>query len=169
MCEIPAYRQHHSTETAVTIVHNDIVRATDAGLVSVLVLLDLSAAFDTVDHSVLLDVLTERFGVEKRELEWFRSYHTGRTQTFKTPSGSSGPVTLTCSVPQGSVIGPKEFIIYTEDIDETIDRFIINHHLYADDSNCLLTCKSWQPWSIGGEWRNASRASGAGVRRGGCS
>ena len=65
----PAYRQHHSTETAVTIVNNDIVRATDAGLVSVLVLLYLSAAFDTVDHSVLLDVLTERFEVEKHELE----------------------------------------------------------------------------------------------------
>ena len=81
-----AHRQHHSTETAVTIVHNDIVRSTDAGFVSALVLPDLSAAFDTVDHSILLEVLTKRFGVENLELDWFRSYHNGRTQTFTTPS-----------------------------------------------------------------------------------
>ena len=64
-----AYRQHHSTETAVTIVHNDIVRSTDAGFVSPLMLLDLSAAFDTVDHSILWEILTERFGVENLELD----------------------------------------------------------------------------------------------------
>ena len=64
-----AYRQHHSTETAVTIVRNDIMRSTDAGFVSALVLLDLSAAFDTVDHGILLDVLTERFSVENLELD----------------------------------------------------------------------------------------------------
>ena len=59
-----AYRQHHSTETAITIVHNDIVRAIDAGEVFQLVLLDLSAAFDTVDHGILLEVLQNRFGVQ---------------------------------------------------------------------------------------------------------
>ena len=59
-----AYRLHHSTETAVTIVHNDIMRSTDACFVSVLVLLDLSATFDIVDHVILLEVLTKRFGVE---------------------------------------------------------------------------------------------------------
>ena len=136
-----AYWQHHSTETAVTIVHNDIVRSTDAGFVSALVLLDLSAAFDTVDHSILLEIFTEPFDVENLELDWFRSYHTARTQTMTTPSGSSAPVALTCSVPQGSVIGSKEIIMYTEDIKETIDRFIINHHLYADDSQLLAHMK----------------------------
>ena len=136
-----AYRQHHSTEMAVTIIHNDIVRSTDAGFVSALVLLDLSAAFDTVDHAILLEVLTERFVVENLELDWFRSYHTGRTQTFTTPSGNSSPIALTCSVPHGSVIGPKEFIMHTENIKETIDRFIMNHHLYADDSQLLAHTK----------------------------
>ena len=58
-----AYRQYHSTETAIIIVHNDIVCAIDAGNVCVLVLLDLRAVFDTVDHGVLLDVLRHRFGV----------------------------------------------------------------------------------------------------------
>ena len=70
-------------------------------------------------------------------LDWFQSYHTGCTQTFTTPSGSSIPVAFTCSVPQGSVISPKEFIMYTENIKKTIDRFIINHHLWADDSQLL--------------------------------
>ena len=64
---------------------------------SILVLLDLSAAFDTGDHAILFEVLTERFGVENLELDWFRSYHTGRTQTFTTPSGSTVPIVLTCS------------------------------------------------------------------------
>ena len=58
-----AYQQYHSTDTAITIVHNDIVRAIDAGNESVLVLLDLSAAFDTVDHDVLIEILDLRFGV----------------------------------------------------------------------------------------------------------
>ena len=78
----------------------DIVRSTDAGFVSALVLLDLSEAFDTVDHGILLDVLTERFDVENLQLDWFRSYHNGCTQTFITPNGSLTPVALTCSVPQ---------------------------------------------------------------------
>ena len=82
--------------------------------VSALGLLDISAAFDTVYNFILLEVLTERFGVEN--LGWFRSYHIGRTQSFTTSSGSLAHAALTCSVSQGSVIDPKEFIIHTEDI-----------------------------------------------------
>ena len=129
-----AYRQFHSTETAITIVHNDIVCAIDAGNVSVLVLPDLSAAFDTVDHGVLLDVLRHWFGVADVALNWFSSYLSDRIQSFSVASGTSRPVNLICSVPQGSVIGPKKFVAYTEDIAEEIDTFSINHHLYADDT-----------------------------------
>ena len=82
------YWQDHSTETAITIVHNDIDRAIDAGEVSVLVLLDPSAAFDTVDH----DVLPKRFGVKCCALDWFRSYLSNRTQSFCVTSGQSAPV-----------------------------------------------------------------------------
>ena len=102
-----AYRQHHSTETTITIVHNDIVRAIDAGEVSLLVLLDLSAAFDTVDHGILLEVLQDRFGVQDRALNWFKSYLSNCTQSFCVESKMSDPVSLTCSVSQGSVISPK--------------------------------------------------------------
>lgn len=73
----------HPTETAVKIGHNNIVRLTDAGLVSALVLLDLSAVLDTVDYSILLDIFSERFGVKTLGQDWLRSYHTGRRQTFK--------------------------------------------------------------------------------------
>ena len=95
-----AYRQFHFTETAV-IIHNDIVRATDSGLVSALVLLDWSAAFDTVDHRILLDVLSFRFGVTDRAYEWFSSYLTGRTQVISTNTSTSESVALACGVPQG--------------------------------------------------------------------
>ena len=133
-----AYRRYHSTETAITIVYNDIVPSTDAGFVSAWVLLDLSAAFATVDHNMLIDVLWKRFGVQQYELNWFQSYHSGRSQTFVVSDNKFGPVALTCSVPQGSVIGCKKFVAYTEDIVETIDRFAVNHHLYAEDSQLLI-------------------------------
>ena len=133
-----AYRQHHSAETAAISVHNDVVRATDAGLVvSTIVLLDLSSAFDTIDHEILIDLLRDRFGIEQHELKWFRSYHTGRPQTFKTPDNSSAPVSLTCSVPQGSRIGPHEFTVYTEDMVDTFDSFNTGYRFYADDSQLL--------------------------------
>ena len=108
-----AYRQCHSIETAITIVHNDIVRAIDAGEVSLLVLLDLSAAFDTVDHGKLHEVLQNRFGVQDCALNWFKSYLSDRTQSFCVESKMLDSVSLTCSGPQGSVIGPQKFVAYT--------------------------------------------------------
>ena len=105
-----AYRRFHSTETAVTIVRNNIVRATDSGQVSALVLIDLSAAFDTVDHGTLLEVLSLRFGITGSVLEWFKSYLTGRTQTVTTSSDTSAAVPLVCNVLQGSVVGSLLFI-----------------------------------------------------------
>ena len=99
-----AYRRYHSTETAITIVYNDIVRSTDADFVSALVLLDLSAAFDTVDHNILIDVLWKRFGVQQHELNWFQSYHSRRLQTFVVSDDKFVPVALTCSVPQGQLL-----------------------------------------------------------------
>ena len=93
------YRRFHSTETAVAIVHSDIVCATDAGQITALVLLDLSAAFDTVDRGILLDVLSFRFGVTDRVFEWFQSYLTGQTQVFCTCSDYSEVTLIACSVP----------------------------------------------------------------------
>ena len=69
------------------------------------VLLDLSAAFVTVDHDVLLDVLQRRLLVDGPALKWFRSYLTGRTQGFCVDGKQSAILPVTCSVPQGSVLG----------------------------------------------------------------
>jgi hypothetical protein len=128
-----AYRQFHSTETAVCIVHNDLIRSIDRGHVTALVMLDLSAAFDTVDHSVLLEVLTNRFSVGGVALEWFNSYLSDRTQIFSFADLQSDPFNLACSVPQGSVLGPVEYIAYTEDIVSIPRQHGLNNHMYADD------------------------------------
>ena len=114
--------------------HNDIVRAIDAGDVSALVLLDLCAAFGTLEHGVLLDVLNLRFGIER-----------SNTSLVPILSVQSHAIVLRClwnidscnppcSVPQGSVIGPYKFTAYTEDLVDIIEQFSINHHFYADDS-----------------------------------
>ena len=132
-CRQSAYRANHSTETAVIAVHDDLVRTIDAGKVGVLVLLDLSAAFDTVDHQTLLRVLSRRFGVDGSALSWYSSYLTNRTQTFQQGKQQSGPHVVDCSVPQGSVLGPLGFIAYTEDLVCLLDRHQLGHHLYADD------------------------------------
>jgi len=128
-----AYRRYHSTETVVMSVLNDVIRAADEGKVTCLVLLDLSAAFDTVDHDILLDVLRRRFLVDGAALEWFRSYLRGRTQVFHAGQQESATVSVSCSVPQGSVLGPVEFISYSEDVTAVVDKSGINHHLFADD------------------------------------
>ena len=78
-----AYRANHSTETAVTAVHNELMRNIDSGKVSVLILLDLSAAFDTVDHRTLLQIFNRRFGLTGTTMIWFNSYLTNRKQSFQ--------------------------------------------------------------------------------------
>ena len=84
-------------------VYNDLVCATDKGHVSVLVLLDLSSAFDTVDHQTLLSVLDRRFRVQNGALNWFRSYLSDRRQSFHHSGEASASYSVDCSVPQGSV------------------------------------------------------------------
>jgi len=132
-----AYRATYSTETAVVAVHDSIVRAIDSGDVCALVLLDLSSAFDTVDHDTLLHVLNQRFGVDGTALAWFDSYLCDRTQSFHYNTQRSGPYSVDCSVPQGSVLGPKEFIAYTEELAELSDGCQLGNHLYADDTQLM--------------------------------
>jgi Reverse transcriptase (RNA-dependent DNA polymerase) len=112
----PFQRITIATETAVLSVYNDLVRATDNGQVSLLLLLDRNAAFDTVDHSILLPVLSHRFSVVDTAFNWFQSYLSGRTQSFVYAGQQTSSFPVYCSVPQGSVLGPQEIITYTEDI-----------------------------------------------------
>ena len=105
LCEVfqSAYRAHHSTETAL---HNDIAMSIDNQKSVVLVLLDLSVAFDTVDHSLLLARLSTRFGICDQALDWFRSYLSDRTQYVRIQDVSSDVHALPYGVPQGLCWAP---------------------------------------------------------------
>ena len=108
-----AYRSLHSTETALLRVQNDLLQAIDESGAAILVMLDLSAAFDTIDHSVLLDALEHQFGLAGRVLRWFASYLRGRMQAVKIGEAVSQFIELLFGVPQGSVLGPVLFTLYT--------------------------------------------------------
>jgi hypothetical protein len=101
------------------------------------VLLDLSSAFDTVDQETLMHVLQRRFGIEGPALTWFGSYLCDRTQAFYYNTQQYGPYRVDCSVPQGSVLGPKEFIAYTEELAVLIDSYQLGQHLYANDAQLM--------------------------------
>ena len=96
-------------------------------------ILDVSAAFDTVDHGKLLTVLERRFGISGKALQWYCSYLAERTQTLQVVTILSRTYNVDCSVPQGSVLGALKFITYTEDFPTVIEKRNIDHHLYADN------------------------------------
>ena len=93
-------------------IDNDLVCAIDSGKISLFVLLDLSAAFDNVDHQILLSVLENRFSMDSTALRWFESYLTDRVQSFSYAGVQTPSFRVDCSVPQGSVLGPRCLISY---------------------------------------------------------
>jgi hypothetical protein len=123
------------------------VRSTDNGQVSSLVLLDLSSAFDTVDHEILLTVLSTRFSVCGTAATWFHSYLEDHPQMFHYSGETSSTYSLDCSVPQGSVLGPIGFISYTEDVVDIINRHRVRSHFYTDDMQLYASCL---PDNVGG-------------------
>lgn len=132
-----AYRPKHSVETALLRVQNDILRAVDESQGVILVLLDLSAAFDTIDHELLLSKL-ENMGITDSALSWVKSYLTDRQQVICIQNETSSPVILKHGVPQGSVKGPKDFICYTPAIQAIAEYYGVSVHLYADDTQLYL-------------------------------
>jgi hypothetical protein len=128
-----AYRPHHSTETAVVCILDGMIRAVDQGHVGAMMMMDMSAAFDTVDHIILMDVLRRRFGVEGNALSWLAEFLNGRTQVVSAGQKESDSTTLFFGLPQGSVLGPKSFIQYAEDAASIWEQHQLCHHFYADD------------------------------------
>ena len=129
-----AYKCYHSTETALLKVHNDIMWTMERKGVTILVLLDLSAAFDTIDHNVLFQRMEELLGVHGAPFQWFRSYLSGRTQRVQINGEFSTPQELRFGVPQGSVLGPQLFLIYMLPLGAIIRKHGMEFQMYADDT-----------------------------------
>ena len=120
-------------------VHNDILTNINKRLVTLLVLLDLSAAFDTVDPSILLTRLRSKLGLNGTAVSWFCSYLSGRTQRISVQGALSNVFHLRYGVPQGSCLGPVLFNIYSSKIFDIVGRHLPKLHCYADDSQLYLS------------------------------
>ena len=114
----------------------------DDGRVTALTLLDLSAAFDIIDHTVLLRRLGNWFGVSGKALDWSKSYLTGRSQRIKLGNCLSSKSDLSFGVAQWSVLGPLFFTLYTTPLSSMIFEHAIPHNLYADDSQLYISFSS---------------------------
>ena len=133
------YRKTHSCETAITKIHNDILMMIDKKNNVLLLLLDLSAAFDTICHTLLLKKLKNLYGINGKALAWLESYLSGRSFTVKVNKSSSSSCQLTIGVPQGSILGPLLFILYTKDLQELVKQYGLSVHLYADDTQIYFS------------------------------
>ena len=100
-------------------------------------MLDLSAAFDTVDHNLLLEILKHEIGLEGRVLAWFKSFLIGRSQRIRIGGTTSEEIIIMFGVPQGSVLGPVLFNIYIRSIYLCVQRLGFKIHGYADDHQIL--------------------------------
>ena len=128
-----AYREFHSVETALCRVHNDLYKIKTQGGCSILILLDLSSAFDTIDRGLLLNDL-KLWGIDGKALQWISSYLSNRKFRVTIDDTFSDEDTMQFGVPQGTILGPVLFIIYTSSLQYVLKDHGVSFHLYADDT-----------------------------------
>ena len=136
------FRKSHSCETAIMELASSIIKGKDDGFYTLALFIDLSKAFDTVDHNILLDKL-DKYGIRGVAKEWYKSYLTNRQMRVKCSVSSTGKLehskdlSLTYGAPQGSCLGPLIFLIFTNDLYKQIEN--CNLILFADDTTLYKT------------------------------
>ncbi len=114
-----------------------LLRALDNRQAAVLVLLDLSAAFDTVDHNILISTLETHIGVVGKVLDWFKPYLSSRHHSVYINGTMSDTKELRCGIPQGSILGPDLFAIYSLPLEYLICKHHVSFHFFANDVTCI--------------------------------
>ena len=133
------YTLNHSTETALVGVQNDILCSLDNRKSVFLLLLDLSVAFDTVDHATLVSRLTDRFSIKGMAPGWFASYLESHKYYVHVEGEKSSVRSLTSGMPQGSVLGPVLYVLYAKTVTDIIKAQRVEYHFYAGDTQLHVT------------------------------
>ena len=129
----PAYRAHHSTETALIKVLDDILKSLDSKKTVALLMLDISAAFDTVDHNILLRRMSGMFEMRNLALDLFKSCSSKRSFTALVDNVESEHKFPACGIPQGSVHDPLLFTMYLKPLGKIIEQMGFSYYCYAGD------------------------------------
>ena len=127
------FRTKHSTDTCLSLLNEKIFTGIDNGMLTGMILIDLQKTFDTIDHNVFFSKMAHLVFIQAT-ISWYKSYLTNRTFLFNVEKNLSSPGDLTCGVPQGSILGPLIFLLYVNDMSNSVDCDLL---LYADDS-CLI-------------------------------
>ena len=141
-----AYRSCHSTETALLRVHHDIATALGNNCGAVLVMLDLSAAFDVIDLNILFRRLEHTYGIASSALSWIKSYLSDRSLCIAVGSVLSDSQTLGIGVSQGSMLGSKLSCMFSKPIGEIGRLHNMKYHIYADDTQVYIVVEPMENW-----------------------